>query len=88
MTVFDIIGLVGVGLIVVAYILLQSGRTSVANPWFSVVNAVGSSMVLVSLYFEFNLAAAVVEVFWFVVSLYGLWRSTSRRSTASADKSS
>jgi hypothetical protein len=87
-TVFDIIGLVGVGLIVVAYVLLQSGRASAENPWFSVVNAAGSAMVLVSLYFEFNAAAAVIEVFWLVVSLYGLWRSTRQRSAESADQSS
>ena len=75
MTVFDVIGLVGVSFIVVAYILLQADKLSAANPWFSVVNAVGSALVLVSLWFEFNLAAAVVEVFWLVVSLFGLWRA-------------
>ena len=87
MTPYDVIGLVGVGLIVVAYILLQAGRVDARNPWFSVVNAVGSGLVLVSLWFEFNLAAAVVEGFWLVVSLYGLWRSLSgsRKSSSAAD---
>lgn len=75
MTIFDALGLVGVSLIVVAYILLQTRRVTAENPWFSVANAAGSALVLVSLWFEFNLAAAVVEIFWLIVSLYGLWRS-------------
>lgn len=79
MTVFDIVGLVGVGLIVGAYILLQAGRLSSENPWFSLVNALGAALVLVSLWFEFNLSAAVVEGFWLVVSLYGLWRALRQR---------
>lgn len=86
MTVFDVIGLVGVGLIVVAYILLQADKISAANPWFSVVNAAGSAMVLVSLWFEFNLAAAVVEIFWLIVSLFGLWRSTRGLRPSSGQK--
>ncbi len=31
--------------------------------------------ILVSLYFEFNLSAALMEGVWLLVSLYGLWRA-------------
>jgi hypothetical protein len=82
MTVFDLIGLVGVSFIVVAYILLQADKLSSSNPWFSVVNAIGSGLVLVSLWFEFNLSAAVVEGFWLIVSLFGLWRSRRGRNAS------
>ena len=70
-------------MIVVAYFLLQIGRMSVRDPWYSAVNGVGAALVLVSLYFEFNLSAALVETFWLVISLLGLILSM-RRSRAAA----
>ncbi|NNE69376.1 MAG: hypothetical protein HKN29_03310 [Rhodothermales bacterium] len=85
MTVFDIIGLVGVAFIVGAYLLLQTGRIASENPWFSVANALGAGLVLVSLWYEFNLSAAVVEGFWLVMSLYGIVRSLRKRRSVSAD---
>jgi hypothetical protein len=74
MTFHDLLGTLGVGLIVVMYVLLQTGRTTAARPSFSVGNAAGSGLILFSLAYDFNFAAALVEVFWLLVSLYGVWR--------------
>jgi hypothetical protein len=71
----DIVGAVGVALIVAMYLLLQGGRIAATQPWFSVLNALGSALILVSLFYEFNLAAAIIEVFWLLISLYGLVRT-------------
>lgn len=70
----DVVGLVGVFLLLIAYFFLQSGRLSQASGAYSILNAGGSGMILVSLYFDFNLASALVEGAWFVISLYGLSR--------------
>lgn len=71
----DIIGTVGVGFIVVMYTLLQTGRMSSENPHFSIWNAVGAALILVSLAYEFNLSAMLMEGFWLLISLYGLVRT-------------
>ncbi|NKB60333.1 MAG: hypothetical protein GKS00_28840 [Alphaproteobacteria bacterium] len=57
------------------YLLLQSGRIAATRPLFSILNALGSALILISLAYEFNLAAALVEVFWLAISLYGLVRT-------------
>ena len=83
---FDLIGFIGVLLIVVAYLLLQLDKLPSSSPKFSLLNAGGALLIIVSLIFAFNLSAFIVEVFWFLISLLGLWRSlisrkNSQRST-------
>lgn len=70
----NVVGLVGVAVILAAYWMLQSERMRSENLWYSVLNAVGSGSILFSLCFEFNLSAALVEGMWLVISLYGLGR--------------
>lgn len=71
---FDIIGLIGVVLIVVAYLLLQLEKLPSSAPSYSLLNAAGAFLVMVSLFFDFNLSAFLMEVFWFLISLFGLAR--------------
>jgi len=78
-TLHDLLGLVGVALIVVMYVLLQTGRTAADRPSFSVGNAAGSGLILISLAYDFNFAAALIEVFWLLISLFGLWRALRLR---------
>lgn len=75
MELHDFLGAIGVGFIVVMYVLLQLGRTDPNRPIFSILNAIGAAFILISLYFDFNLSAALMEGVWFLVSLYGLWRA-------------
>ena len=74
----DVVGALGVMLIVVTYFALQSGRLA-SGLRYSLLNGVGAAMVLYSLLFEFNLAAFLVEFFWLVISIYGIYRSTIAR---------
>lgn len=78
----DAIGLVGVGAIALAYALLQTGRWQAREPRYSAVNAVGAALVLVSLRYEFNLSAVVIEGFWLAISLYGLFAAWRRGAKA------
>lgn len=77
----DVVGLAGVALVMAMYVLLQTGRTTAARPSFSVGNAVGSALILYSLAFDFNFSAALIEVFWLLISLYGIWRALRARRT-------
>ena len=71
----DLVGFIGVLLIVIAYLLLQLDKLPSSSPKYSLLNAGGALLIIVSLIFAFNLSAFIVEVFWFLISLLGLWRS-------------
>jgi predicted membrane protein len=79
---FDLIGFMGVLLIIIAYLLLQLEKLSSSSPNYSLMNAAGALLIIISLIFAFNLSAFIVEVFWFLISLLGIWRSLiSRRNS-------
>lgn len=69
----NIVGLVGVGLIVIAYFLLQTGKLHAHHLAYPLLNLVGALMHLYSLFFFWNIASVVIEVFWVAISLYGVW---------------
>lgn len=69
---YDILGTLGVAIILVAYVLLQTERLRSGHPAFSLMNALGAAMILVSLYYDFNFASFLMEFFWLVVSLFGI----------------
>lgn len=75
---FDIVGTVGVATIVVTYILLQTSRIRSDQLSYSVLNAIGATLILISLYFEWNFPSVVVESFWLMISLYGIVRYFQR----------
>ena len=76
---YDVAGFAGVILIIVAYLLLQLNKLPSSSPVYSAMNAVGALLVLVSLLFDFNMSAFVVEAFWFLISLMGLARTLALR---------
>ena len=69
---FDVAGFVGVFLIVIAYLLLQLDKLPSSSLSFSLMNAAGSLLIVLSLLFKFNMSAFLIEVFWFLISLLGL----------------
>ncbi len=69
---FDLVGNIGVALMVVAYLLLQLEKLSSSAFSYLILNAIGAVLVIVSLSFRFNLSAFLMEAFWLVISLYGL----------------
>ena len=81
---FDLAGFIGVVLIIVAYLLLQLEKLPSTSPRYSLLNAAGALLIMVSLIFAFNLSAFIVEAFWFLISLLGLWRSLSARKDSKA----
>jgi hypothetical protein len=79
MTPPDVIGLIGVALILFAYAGVQSGRLPAADWCFSAINGAGALLIMISLLFTFNLASFVIEVFWLLISAFGLWKAWRRR---------
>jgi paired small multidrug resistance pump len=75
----DLAGFFGVLFIIIAYLLLQLNKLPSSSPSYSLMNAAGALLIIISLIFDFNFSAFVVEVFWFLISLVGLCRSFNAR---------
>lgn len=76
---YDILGTLGVGIIIITYILLQIERVRSDQLIYSMLNAIGAALILVSLYFDFNFPSLVVEFFWLLISLFGIGKYMVRR---------
>ena len=72
---YDAVGNIGMVCILAAYVLLQMEKMSAKQPLYSVLNGLGAALILVSLYFAFNLSAVLIESAWLMISLAGLWKS-------------
>ena len=77
---FDLVGNIGVLLMVIAYLLLQLEKLSSSAFSYLLLNTVGAVMVIISLMFRFNLSAFLMEAFWLLISLYGLTKPLFSRA--------
>jgi hypothetical protein len=59
---------------VVTYLFLQLGKLRSDALAYSLMNAIGASLIVVSLLVNFNLSALLMEVFWVLISLLGVYR--------------
>lgn len=73
------IGMVGVIMVLYAYLLLQLGKWQQRRLRFSLINLTGSIFILVSLYYHFNLASFVIEIVWLLISAYGAIKTMIKR---------
>jgi len=74
----DIIGIIGVAFILYAYLLLQLDKIDLKGFWYSFLNLFGSFLILYSLFYNWNLASAIIQVFWILISFYGIWKYLKR----------
>ena len=77
---FNATGLLGVGLIILAYLLVQIEKLASHDMRYLLLNLIGALLHIVSLLRFWNLASFIIELFWVGISLYGLFRS--RRFTS------
>jgi len=70
----NVVGNIGVVLIVGTYFLVQIRRMSATQPPYIVLNGLGALFILYSLWFDFNLSAFLIEMIWLLISLLGLVR--------------
>ncbi|HXC69590.1 MAG TPA: hypothetical protein VN644_06430 [Pyrinomonadaceae bacterium] len=70
----DLVGNVGVVILMITYLMLQLNKLSSDSLAYSVLNAAGASLIVISLLFDFNLSALLMEVFWVLISFVGIYR--------------
>ncbi|MEM1088817.1 MAG: hypothetical protein AAF552_08110 [Pseudomonadota bacterium] len=86
MAIHDVLGMIGVALLLLAYLSLQRGWCS-ASAWpYYAANAAGAGLILLSLWVDFNLSAFVIETCWLGISLLGLVSSLRSNRGATAEQ--
>lgn len=78
-TLANIIGMVGVALIVIAYFFNQAGKMASDSMPFPVLNLVGAVLILVSLWWSWNLPSFIMECIWITISAVGIARIMRQR---------
>ena len=74
---FELAGICGFLLYVLNYFLITVGRFHSSQMRFFVLNLVAASLVLLGLFHGFNLAAAMIQLFWIMISCVGIWPGRS-----------
>ena len=72
--IFNITGIIGVSLILLAYFLLQIEKVRSDNIIYPVLNLIGASLLLISLLRFWNLPSVIIEIFWILISIYGIYK--------------
>ena len=70
----DLVGNIGVVVLMIAYLMLQLNKLSSSGLAYSLLNAIGACLIVISLLVNFNLSAFIMEVFWVLISLLGIYR--------------
>ena len=69
---YDLVGSIGVAIIILTYIALQLEKIRSESLFYSLLNALGASLIIISLLYNFNFPAFIVEFFWLLISLFGI----------------
>ncbi len=80
----DAIGVAGFGLYVLNYALLTVRRGRSDNIAYFAINGAAASMVLVGLLSSFNLASAMIQIFWIGISAIAIFIRLRRPAQADA----
>lgn len=79
MSLFDAAGVAGVVMILVAYAGATSGKLDPKRPKALLLNLFGAGLILLSLAYDFNLSAFLMEAAWAAVAGVGLLRLVIKR---------
>ncbi len=79
---FEMIGVAGFGLYVMNYTLLTFHKLHSHDAIYFAINLVAASMVLCGLMVSFNLASAMIQAFWVVISFAAIIVRLKRRAAA------
>lgn len=81
---YDVVGLAGTLMILIAFFLQQIGKLSGTALSYQAMNLFGAAGILVSLLGAFNMAVFLLEAAWVLVSAYGIVRTLKQRKASGA----
>ncbi len=74
-TIYNIIGLIGLGLFLWAYAMINLGLWQADNWRTHAPNLAGAILMMISLSHNWNMPTFILECFWASISVYGLWKA-------------
>ena len=77
----DLIGFAGAAVLMAAYFANQQRWLSSEDWRYPAANLAGSVLILFSLLFTWNLPSVLIEVFWALISLWGLTKAAAERKS-------
>jgi predicted membrane protein len=80
MTIYDIIGLMGIAMNLFGFFLIQNGNLSPTDGRYTIMQCSSCVLLLISLSSAFNFASVLLNCIVIVITLYGFVRA--RRSPA------
>ena len=75
----DWVGFLGVFLCLYAFYIVQAGKINHAKYTYSLFNLIGFILIMFSLVFNLNMPSLVIEIAWFMISVYGIHKVHQRR---------
>lgn len=79
MDIYQWIGFFGMIFIIVAYLLLQTNRSTIQSLQYQLLNLIGAILLLISLFVHFNLGSFIIEVFWIIITIYGIFVNIKKK---------
>ena len=56
--------------------MIQIGKLEATNSWYSILNLIGAVLILFSLFYNWNTSAVIIEIFWIMISIFGIYKAT------------
>ena len=72
MDIYQWAGFVGMLFVVIAYLFLQMNKYTIKSLQYQLLNLIGAIFLLISLFVHFNLGSFIIEVFWIIITIYGI----------------
>ena len=79
MDIYQWIGFFGMIFIVIAYLFLQTNKYSINSLQYQLLNLIGAILLLISLFVHFNLGSFIIEIFWIIITIYGIIINIKRK---------
>ena len=72
MDIYQWTGFIGMAFVVIAYLFLQTNKYTIKSLEYQLLNLVGAILLLISLFVHFNLGSFIIEIFWIIITIYGI----------------
>jgi predicted membrane protein len=72
MDIYQWLGFIGMVFVVIAYLFLQTNKYTIRSIQYQLLNLVGAILLLISLFVHFNLGSFIIELFWIIITIYGI----------------
>ncbi len=86
MVIFQWIGFFGMIFLVLAYFLLQTNKYTIHSLQYQLLNLIGAILLLISLFVHFNLGSFIIEIFWIIITIYGIFVNIKKKKREKGKK--